>query len=122
MQCVEGIGSSVRTEATGYFLFDLEFAYSPLGAVVVRRYCRVFKEVEDVVPTFYYSPFQLVELFSQIVEILFEQVIKPDEPTLFRDYLCRFLVPQMDCLTQKFLYFLCPCLFLVNVVQIFKIA
>ena len=50
MKCVEGISAGVRTEETGYFLFDLEFAYSPLGAVVVRWYCRILKEVEDVVP------------------------------------------------------------------------
>lgn len=52
MKCEEGISAGVRTEATGYFLFDLEFAYSPLGAVVVRWYCRILKEVEDIVPAY----------------------------------------------------------------------
>ena len=67
MKCVEGISAGVRTEATGYFLFDLEFAYSPLGAVVVRWYCRILKEVEDIVPASDDSPFQFVELFAHLL-------------------------------------------------------
>ncbi len=85
MECVEGIGAGVGTEATRYFLLDLEFADSALRAVVVRRYGWILKEVEDVVPAFYDSPFQLIELFPQIVKITFEQIIKSDEPALFGD-------------------------------------
>ena len=35
VQCVEGIGAGDRTEATGYFLFDLEFTDSSLRGIVV---------------------------------------------------------------------------------------
>ena len=69
---MECIGAGVGTEASRYFLLDLEFSDSALRAVVVRRYGRILKKVEDVVPAFYDSPFQFIELFSQIVEVLFE--------------------------------------------------
>ena len=74
---MEGIGTCVGTEATGYFLFDLEFADPAFRGIIVRGYGRVLQKVEDVIPAFDQSPFQLVELFSQIVKILFEQLVKP---------------------------------------------
>ncbi len=122
MESVEGIGAGVGAETSRDFLLDLEFSDSSLRAVVVRRYGRILKEVEDVVPAFYDSPFQLIELFSQIVKITFEQVIKSDEPALFGDYIGGLFVSQMYGFAQQCLNLLCPCLLLVNVVEIFQIS
>ena len=51
--------------------FDVEFADSAFRGIIVRGYGRVLQKVEDVIASFDQSPFQLVELFSQIVKILF---------------------------------------------------
>lgn len=87
---MEGIGTGIRSEASGYFLLDFEFPDSAFGAVVVGWYCRILKEVEYVIPTSDYSPFQLIKLFAPTVKVLSEQLIQPRQPTVFRDYLISF--------------------------------
>ena len=79
---MEGIGTGTGAEASGYFLLDLEFSDSSFRRVVVRWYGRILKEVEYVIPTSDYSPFQLIKLFAQTVKVLFEQLIKPRQPTV----------------------------------------
>ena len=119
---MEGIGTGIRSEASGYFLLDFELPDSAFGAVVVGWYCLILKEVEYVIPTSDYPPFHLIELIAHIVKVLFEQLIKPRQPTVFRDYLISFLIPQMDGFPQQCLHIFCPCLFLVYIIEIFEIS
>lgn len=62
MQIHESIGTKVGPEASGVLEFDFEFSDAAFGSVVVRRYCRVSKEVEDVVATFEQAVFERYEL------------------------------------------------------------
>ncbi len=113
---MEGIGTGTGAEASGYFLLDLEFSDSSFRRVVVRWYGRILKEVEYVIPTSDYSPFQLIKLFAQTVKVLFEQLIQPRQPTVFRDYLIGFLIPQVYGSPQQCLHIFCPGLFLVYII------
>ena len=61
---MESVDTCIRAEAAGYFLFDFHFSDSPFGGVVVGWYRRDFEEVEDIIPAFYQTTFQFVELLA----------------------------------------------------------
>lgn len=70
MQIHESIGTKVGPEASGVLEFDFEFSDAAFGSVVVGRYCRVSKEVEDVVATFEQAVFERCELPVQFGQFL----------------------------------------------------
>lgn len=66
MQIHECVGSEVRTEASRVLEFYLQFPYAAFRSIVVWRYCRVFEEVENIIPTFEQSIFESGELLAQL--------------------------------------------------------
>lgn len=65
MKLHESIGTKIGPEASGVLEFDFEFSDAAFGSVVVGRYCRVSKKVEDVVATFEQTVFERYELLVQ---------------------------------------------------------
>lgn len=101
MQIHESIGTKVGPEASGVLEFDFEFSDAAFGSVVVGRYCRVSKEVEDVVATFEQAVFERCELPVQFGQFFVNKLVQPVKPRLCVDGFRRLLIPFMYRFLKK---------------------
>ena len=95
MQIHESIGTKVGPKASGVLEFNFEFSDAAFGSVVVGRYCRVSKKVEDVVATFEQAVFERCELLVQFRQVLVNKFVQPVKPRLCVNGFCRLLTPFM---------------------------
>lgn len=98
----ERIRSPVRPEGAGVFHLDLDISYSPLAPIIVRRYERILKEVEQMVPAFDQPVSHSSEVLFRFVGPFFYQPVKPFEPWLLVYPVSWTGVSLVYSLTQKF--------------------
>ena len=95
MKVHECIGSEVRAEASGILQFDFQLPYAPFRSVVVRRDCRIFQEIKDVVATLEQPVLESGEFFVQFRQVLIDELVKPPKPWLRVNVFRRSLVTFM---------------------------
>ena len=81
-QVKKGICSFVGTESARVLHFDLDLSDSPFTCIIIRRYRRILKEVEDIVPALDETFLELSELLSHVFKVFRQQPIKPYQPRL----------------------------------------
>ena len=109
----KGICSFVGTESARVLHFDLDLSDSPFTCIIIRRYRRILKEVEDIVPALDETFLELSELLSHVFKVFRQQPIKPYQPRLLVDDGLRVLVALVDGLLQQTFYLLGPFLLCV---------
>ena len=73
----------------------------PRSEALLGRYCRVSKEVEDVVATFEQAVFERCELPVQFGQFFVNKLVQPVKPRLCVDGFCRLLIPFMYRFLKK---------------------
>ena len=82
-QVEESISSFIGTESPRVLHFDLDLPDSSLTCIVIRRYRRILKKVEDVVPAIDESVLKYSELFCYMFEVHRKKLVKFFQPQLF---------------------------------------
>lgn len=95
------VRSLVRPESSGYFLFYFQLSDASFACIVVGGYCRIFQEIEYVIPAFDKPFAKLPETVLLMKKSGLQQSVKSVKPWFLLYDIIRAGVPFMYRFTQQ---------------------